>query len=69
MAGKYRLVKPTLGAVAATHLATTVPEGSILEIPKPPLAGDRTVELFWNGKAMVMFVRDLTQRANKLDTD
>ena len=40
--------------------------GSILEILTAPLEGDRTVEVFYNGTAMIMFVRNITERAKKL---
>jgi hypothetical protein len=66
MVGKHRLTKATLGIVAATHIAMSVPEGSIIEIPTAALEGDRTVEVFYNGTAMVMFVRDLADRATKV---
>ena len=66
MVGKYRLTKETLGIVIATHLAESVPKGSIIEIRTAPLPGDRTVVVFSNGQPMVMFVRDLTERANKV---
>ena len=66
MVGKYRLLKSTLGVVTATHIAMSVPEGSILEIHTAPEVGDRTVEVLCNGGTIVMFVRDITERAEKL---
>jgi hypothetical protein len=59
MVGKYRLTKETLGITIATHLAESVPKGSVVEIRTAPLAGDRTVVVYCDGKPMVMFVRDL----------
>jgi hypothetical protein len=67
MVGKYRLTKETLGIVVATHLATSVPKGSIIEIPAAPAADDRTVLALWQGKSMLMFIRDLKDRAAKLN--
>jgi hypothetical protein len=69
MVGKYWLTKETLRIVIASHLAATVPKGSIIEIQTDPLADDRTVVVCWNGKPMVMFVRDLAERSAKLTSD
>jgi hypothetical protein len=69
MVGRYRLTKETLGIVVSSHLAESVPKGSIIEIRTAPLAGDRTVVVYWNGKPMVMFVRDLNERAAKVNSD
>ena len=66
MVGKYRLLKPTLGVVTATHVAMSVPEGSLLEINTAPEVGDRTVEVLCDGDTIVMFVRDITERTNKI---
>ena len=66
MVGKYRLMKSTLGIVVSSHLARSVPEGSIIEIPTAPLAGDRTVEVLCDGETMMMFVQDLVERAGKV---
>ncbi len=67
MVERYRLTKPTLGIVAETHLAVTVPEGAILEIATAPQVVDRTVEVRWKGKTMIMFIRDLTERTAKVN--
>ena len=66
MVGKYRLMKSTLGIVASSHLARSVPEGSIVEIPTTPRPGDRTVEVVCDGETMVMFVLDLVERAERV---
>ena len=66
MVGKYRLMQSTLGIVASSHLARSVPEGSVVEIPTAPLPSDRTVEVLCDGETMVMFVQDLVERAGKV---
>jgi hypothetical protein len=66
MVGKYRLTKETLGITIATHLAESVPKGTVVDIRTAPLAGDRTVVVYGKGKPMVMFVRDLAERADRL---
>ena len=69
MVGKRRVKKPTLGVVMYTGLPMTVPAGEVLEIPIAPPYEDRTVDVLWNGVAMMMFVSDLEARSQPIDLD
>ena len=68
MVGKRRLTKPTLGVVMATGLAAIVPAGAVLEIPVSPLEEHRTVDVLWNGTALMMFVTDVETRSHPIDS-
>ncbi|MFC5861775.1 hypothetical protein ACFPT7_05685 [Acidicapsa dinghuensis] len=68
MVGKLRLTKPTFGVAAETGLATAVPAGQIVEIPIAARKGDRTVDVLWNGKKVMMFVSDLRDRSQPIDS-
>lgn len=47
--------------------ATVIPCGSAVCVVKYPCADDnRTAEVLWNGKPVVMFVLDLRNRAKEL---
>lgn len=66
MIGKRRLTKPTLGVVVATGCAESVPIGSIIEIPIAPGEGNRTVDILWDGRRLMMFVNDLQERSQEI---
>lgn len=69
MIGKRRLTKPTLGVFLATCDATSVPAGSVIEIPIAPAEGVRTVDVIWNGETLMMFVNDLQTRSHEIGQD
>lgn len=69
MVGKRRVTKPTLGVVMYTGLPMTVPAGEIVEIPTAPPEDDRTIDVLWNGVAMMMFVSDLEARSQPTDSE
>ena len=66
MVGKRRLTKATLGVVLDTGLAAIVPAGQVIEIAITPLHGERTVDVFWDGKKLMMFVNDLKDRSQEI---
>lgn len=68
MVGKRRLIKATFGVVLETGLAVVVPEGQIVEISPPPAEGNRTVDILWNDKKVMMFVNDLIERSLSIDS-
>jgi len=67
MAGRFRLLVPTLGIITATRLANTIPVGAIIEVPIPPQEGNRLVDVIWEGKEVMMFVNDLNNRSEKIE--
>ena len=69
MVGKRRVTKPTLGVVMYTGLPMTVPVGQVLEIPIAPPEGDRTIDVLWNGVALMMFVSDVKARSQPIDSE
>jgi hypothetical protein len=66
MIGKYWFRKATLGVSVLTHLAEMIPEGDIIEIPVAPLAGNRTVDVLWKGRTMMVFVEDIEDRCESI---
>jgi hypothetical protein len=68
MVGKRRLTKPTLGVAAETGRAVAIPKGQIVEVLVDPAKGNRTVDVVWNGKNMMMFLSDLRERSEPADS-
>ena len=66
MVGRRRLTKPTLGVYLATSDATSIPAGTIIEIPIAPVEGVRTVDVIWNGEKLMMFVNDLESHSHEI---
>lgn len=66
MAGHRRLTKPTLGIVIATGSALVIPAGQIIEISADPDEGNRTIDVIWDGKKLMMFVNDLRDRSHEI---
>jgi len=68
----YRLNAETLGI---THMepprtAVMVPKGgivTILAIVAGPLAGNRMIDVIWNGKTVMLFAQDLRKRGELVD--
>ena len=67
MRGRFRLIKATLSVCLSTRGAQSIPAGAIIEIPSAPAEGNRTVDVLWDGRAMMMFVADLRERAVPVD--
>lgn len=63
---KRFLTKPTLGIVFETGCAIIVPPGQIVEIAILPPEGNRTVDVTWDGKPLMMFVNDLQNRSREI---
>jgi hypothetical protein len=69
MVGKRRLMKATLGVATATRIAERVPEGAIIEIRVEPEESSRLIDVIWEGRPMMMFMRDLLDRGEELLDD
>jgi hypothetical protein len=68
MVGKRRLTKPTLGIAMEAGIAVTVPPGQAVDIVTTPIYGERTVDVLWNGQKLMMFVSDLEDRSQEIDS-
>lgn len=70
MVAKRRLTKPTLGVIAAESgaIVKVFPAGTIIEILAAPAEGNRTVDVIWDGKTVMMFVSDLRDRSREIGT-
>ena len=68
MVGKHRLTKPTLGVVLETGQAVILPVGQVVEILTRPIPGDRTIDVIWDGKKLMMFVSDLGYRSEPINS-
>lgn len=68
MVGKRCLTKPTLGVIAEKSGATVkiLSPGTIVEILVAPPDENRTVDVNWDGKKVMMFVNDLKDRSRYL---
>lgn len=63
MLGKRRLVKPTLGIDAETHVATVVAIGTIIDIPASAPDIVRMIDVLLDARPMIMFLWDLKSRS------
>jgi hypothetical protein len=66
-----RRFKLLIATVAANDLngklaLTTIPAGDIVKVGAEPGDGARMVKVLWRGRTLVMFARDLKQRAIEL---
>ena len=66
MVGKHRLTKPTLGVVPETSQAVILPVGQVVEILTTSIQGNRTIDVIWEGKKLMMFVSDLGYRSQPI---
>jgi hypothetical protein len=64
---KFRLMKDTLGIawVSGERTSTTIPANAIVEV-RSCNKNDRLVDVFWDGKTLMMFVEDLRERGHRL---
>jgi|KBSMisStaDraftv2_1062788.scaffolds.fasta_scaffold5264515_2 hypothetical protein len=63
MYGRFRLIKPTLGIVAATRRGVSIPKGAVVVVPVAPADGNRIVDVIWDGQEVMMFIQDFRDRA------
>jgi hypothetical protein len=68
MIGKRLLRKETLGILTTTRTATEVPKGAIIDIKVAPSPDARMVDVVWDGKILMMFVRDLQDRSEAISS-
>ena len=68
MVGKRRLLKTTLGIVIASRLQVMIQPGSILEILEAPQEGEQLVEVILGGEPTMMFIRDVLERSERIDS-
>jgi hypothetical protein len=61
--GKRRLTKATFGVILEASTAVSVPAGQVVEILTTPIHGERTIDVIWDGKKVMMFVSDLGDRS------
>jgi len=52
--------------VAGDCVLLTVPAGAIVEVVCGPIAGDKAVQVDWNGRTLAMFAADLDRSATVL---
>ena len=69
MVGKRRLSKTTLAIRAATRVPVMLQPGAILEVRTTPNEGHRMMEVVWDGEPTLMFVQDVLERSEPIDTD
>ena len=65
---KYKLRSEILGIVLEANPRTTVtiPGNAIVTILAEPVDGKRMVDVDWNGKTVMIFARDLRERADRV---
>ena len=68
---RFKIKSPTVGLERPeqhTHLLH-IPAGSSVKVVSEPSGADRVVSVDWNGRAIVMFARDLVERGEPIPTD
>ena len=65
---RFKLNTPTLSieGVNGTRTAMTLPAGAIIKVVSGPTAGDRMVDVIWDGKKVEMFAIDLNVRGTEV---
>jgi hypothetical protein len=68
-ATRYRIKSSNLGLFTkdGSHVARTVPAGSLLTIDGDLLHQNQLVEVLWNDKKVMMFAQDVRARGEKID--
>jgi hypothetical protein len=66
--GRYLIKNPVLVLFEerGRRLAETVPVGAILTVDRAAFSGNKLIEVAWNGRRVIVFVRDLNSRAEKV---
>ena len=66
---RYRLNTPTLEIVKtdSQHSPVTVPNGAVVKVVDAPLDGNRLVDVYWNGRTVMMFTTDIRERSVRLE--
>jgi hypothetical protein len=57
----FRLKTPTLGMIPSQRLPVPIPQDAVVIVQDEPC--EETVNVSWEGRALMMFVKDLTERA------
>ena len=65
---RFQFNIPTLAIVELDGHRTTmyVPADDIVTVKNGPLNGGRLVDVDWNGRTVMMFARDLRERASQV---
>ena len=69
LSGKlFRLKRSTLAidVIDGKHTAVSVPAGATIEVLPGSSNGDTTVEVLWDGRVVVMFAVDVTERGTEV---
>jgi hypothetical protein len=67
---RYRLKESTLAIITVDgkNHPTTIPSGAIIkQLVDGPMDGNRLVDVAWDGKTVMMFTTDLSERGVKLE--
>jgi hypothetical protein len=65
---RFRTTSTTFGIIDdEEHRGTLViPAGAVFSVIEEPTDGDRLVDIFWEGRRLLMFTQDLRLRAERL---
>jgi len=66
LTGKRFKLKTSTVAVDGNRVAVTIPAAHIVEVISGPSDSDQTINVLWNGQAVVMFGIDLRQRGEEI---
>jgi hypothetical protein len=69
--GRYRITHPTIALFLedGSHVARTVPSGTIVTVDSDAFDGDKLVNVTWDQKKVMMFTQDLRSRARPAPED
>jgi hypothetical protein len=59
--GRYRITQPTIALFheEGRHVARTVPAGVVINVDSAAFDGNKSVDVVWNGKQVMMFTQNL----------
>jgi hypothetical protein len=66
---RFRIQTPTLAILSQDghRIPITIPQGATVEVVEAPLDGNRLVDVKWEGKTVMMFSIDLSERGARID--
>lgn len=64
----FKLETPTMAieTVSGKRVAVTVPAGEIIKVISGPRHGDRMMDVFWDGRVVMMFAVDIQERGTEI---
>jgi hypothetical protein len=67
---RFRLKSSTLAIMTEDHakIPVVIPNGAEVEVITGPMNSNRLVDVNWDGKTVMVFIKDLRDRGERLET-